>query len=51
MISNQLNSNTVTLGTKTHRIAKNRLDVLSERIMECKQINIEYSSAVGEFNS
>jgi hypothetical protein len=49
-ISNQLNSNSVTLGTKTHRIARNRLDTLKERLSGCEDINQEYIHSVDEFN-
>ena len=49
-ISNQLNSNTVTLGGKTHRIAKNRLEILKERMLFCYHINKEYIRGVELFN-
>ncbi len=34
-IGNQLNSNTVTLGTKTHRVARDRVDNLKDRLLAC----------------
>ena len=49
-ISHQLNSNTVTLGTKTHRIAKNRLEILKDRMLSCYSINKVYVKAVDQFN-
>jgi hypothetical protein len=49
-LGNQLNSNSVTLGTKTHRIAKNRLQILKDRLAACGRINSDYVNAVQDFN-
>lgn len=34
-ISNQLSSNSVALGTKSHKVGKNRLDILREKLVAC----------------
>ena len=49
-IRDQLNCNSVTLGTKTHKIAKNRLELLKDRLMNCHKSNKEYVRSVEEYN-
>ena len=49
-INNQLNSNSVTLGTKTHRIAQNRVEILKERMIDCYHINKSYVKKAIDFN-
>ena len=50
VIRDQLNCNSVTLGTKTDRIAKNRLELLKERLTNCHKYNKEYVLLVDDYN-
>jgi hypothetical protein len=41
-INNQLSNNNVTLGTKSHKIARNRLEILREKLLTCNHLNQGY---------
>ena len=41
-LNHQINSNSVALGTKTHKIAKNRLELLREKLRKGNRLNGEY---------
>lgn len=49
-ITNQLNNNSVSLGTKTHKIAKNRLEILREKLIKCNELNQQYLEKVNKYN-
>ncbi len=41
-ISNQVSSNSVSLGTKSHKVARNRLEILKEKLVACDGLNGQY---------
>ena len=49
-VNNQINSNSVALGTKTYKIAKNRLELLREKLRKCDGNNGEYMERVEKYN-
>lgn len=49
-ISNQLSSNSVALGTKSHKVARNRLEILREKLVACDGLNRQYLEMVEVFN-
>jgi len=49
-INNQLNNNNVTLGTKTHIIAKNRLEILHDKLVTSNSLNKLYLERVNTYN-
>lgn len=50
-INNQLNTNNISLATKSHKIAKKRLEILRDKLLKCNELNKEYLAIVEIFNS
>lgn len=49
-LNNQLNTNNIALGTKSHKIFKNRLEILGEKLNKCNEINRSYLEMVEVYN-
>ena len=50
-INNQLSTNNISLATKSHKIAKKRLEILRDKLLKCNDLNKEYLAIVDIFNA